>query len=390
MKKTIIFSIILLLNSYVFAENFKITHGPYLCNPTEDGISIVWTTNRPAVSWVELAPDDGSHFYAKEREAHYITKAGRKLATETLHHVRLENLIPGQKYMYRVLSQEVTEWESRNNIKFGKMADTDVYRGKPLGFKMIDKDAKELTFLVLNDIHSKASFMKEICKDVNFNEIDLIFLNGDMSSYIESEEQLFKDYIDTLVTMGASRIPLVYVRGNHETRGRFSHELINYFPTKNMEYYQSFKCGNVNFLMIDCGEDKPDSDVVYLGLADYDAYREKQALWLKDVVETPEYKNASQRIVFSHMPLVGNQLDLWHGNLHLQKTILPILNNANVQLIFSGHNHRYAYHPSKQGIANFPTLINDNQSYVICKVKDNTISVQIGGTGGVVRSLKID
>src|SRR5690606_25542696 len=102
-------------------------------------------------------------------------------------------------------------WESRNNIKFGKMADTDVYRGKPLGFKMIDKDAKELTFLVLNDIHSKASFMKEICKDVNFNEIDLIFLNGDMSSYIESEEQLFKDYIDTLVTMGASRIPLVYV-----------------------------------------------------------------------------------------------------------------------------------------------------------------------------------
>ncbi len=390
MKKNILFVIFLLCSSFLFAEEFKITHGPYLCNPTEDGISIVWTTNRPAVSWVEIAPDDGSHFYAKEREAHYITQAGRKLATKTLHHIRLENLVPGQKYMYRVLSKEVTEWQSKNNIKFGKIADTDVYRGKPLGFKMIEKDAEELTFLVINDIHSKAAFMKEMCKDVDFSKIDLIFLNGDMSSYVESEEQLFKDYIDTLVTMGASRIPLVYIRGNHETRGPFADELINYFPTKEGEYYRSFQYGNTNFLILDCGEDKPDSDVVYLGMADYDAYREKQALWLKDIVETSGLKNAGQRIVFSHMPLVGHEIDLWHGNIHLQQTILPILNNANIQLMFSGHNHRYAYHPSKKGVVNYPTLINDNTSYVICKVKNNAISVQIGGTNGIVRSFKIE
>lgn len=390
MKKIILFAIILFFNSYIFAEDFKITHGPYLCNPTEDGISIVWTTDRPAVSWVEIAPDNGSHFYAQEREAHYITQAGRKLATETLHHVRLENLVPGQKYMYRVISKEVTEWESKSNIKFGKIADTDVYRGKPLGFKLPEKDPKELTFLVLNDIHSKAALMKDMCKGVNFNDIDLIFLNGDMTSYVESEEQIFKDYIDTLVSMGASRIPLIFIRGNHETRGRFSSKLINYFPTENNEYYRSYKCGKVDFLILDCGEDKPDSDIAYLGLADYDAYREKQALWLKNFVETPEFKNASQRIVFSHMPLVGNILDLWHGNLHLQETILPILNNANVQLMFSGHNHRYAYHPAKKGEVNYPTLINDNKSYVLCKVKDNTITVQIGGTEGFVRSFKID
>lgn len=371
------------------AQDFKITHGPYLCNPSETGLSIVWTTNKPAVSWVEIAVDDGSHFYAKDREAHYITHAGRRLATETVHHVRLKNLQPGQKYMYRVLSKEVTEWKSRNNIKFGKMADTDVYRGKPLGFKMVDKNPDELTFLVVNDIHSKAAFMKEMCKDVDFNTIDLIFLNGDMASYTESEDQLFNDYLDALVEMGASRIPLVYIRGNHEARGRFADNLIKYFPTQDGEYYYSFQCANTNFLILDCGEDKPDSDVVYLGLAEFDVYREKQAAWLEDVVQTNEFKNAQQRIVFSHMPLVGNKIDLWHGNLHLQETILPILNKANVQLMFSGHNHRYSYHPTSSEV-HYPTLINDNKSYVLCKVKDNTISVQIGGVNGVARSFNIE
>lgn len=389
MKKNILLGVMIFCSSLLFTQDFKITHGPYLCNPTETGISIVWVTNKPAVSWVEIAPDDGSHFYAKEREAHYITQAGRKVATKTLHHVRLENLIPGQKYMYRVLSKEVAEWQSKNNIKFGRMADTDVYLDKPLSFKMIGKDTKELTFLIINDIHSKAAFMKEMCKDVDFNTIDLIFLNGDMSSYIESEEQLFKDYIDTLIEMGASRIPLVYIRGNHETRGRFADELINYFPTKEGEYYNSFQYGNTNFIILDCGEDKPDSDVVYLGLADYDAYRKKQASWLQGIVQTNAFNNAEQRIVFSHMPLVGNEIDLWHGNIHLQQTILPILNNANIQLMFSGHNHRYAYHP-KSSEVNYPTLINDNTSYVICKVKDGTINIRVGGVNGIIRSFNID
>ena len=44
-------------------EQIKISHGPYLQAMTDSGVSIVWTTNKPATAWVELAPDDGSHFY---------------------------------------------------------------------------------------------------------------------------------------------------------------------------------------------------------------------------------------------------------------------------------------------------------------------------------------
>lgn len=37
-------------------DSIKITHGPYLCDMSTDGVTVVWTTNKPALSWVEVAP----------------------------------------------------------------------------------------------------------------------------------------------------------------------------------------------------------------------------------------------------------------------------------------------------------------------------------------------
>ena len=91
------------------AQDFKITHGPWLCDMTEDGVTVLWTTNKPALSWVEATEDDGRSFYAAEHTRHYETVAGRKQAHKTLHAVRLNNLRPGTKYCYRIFSQEVRE-----------------------------------------------------------------------------------------------------------------------------------------------------------------------------------------------------------------------------------------------------------------------------------------
>lgn len=76
------------------AQDFKITHGPWLCDMTEDGVTVLWTTNKPALSWVEATEDDGRSFYAAEHTRHYETVAGRKQAHKTLHAVRLNNLRP--------------------------------------------------------------------------------------------------------------------------------------------------------------------------------------------------------------------------------------------------------------------------------------------------------
>ena len=102
------------------STDFKITHGPWLCDMTEDGVTVLWTTNKPALSWVEATEDDGRSFYAAEHTRHYETVAGRKQAHKTLHAVRLNNLRPGTKYCYRIFSQEVLEWKHGDNVLYGR------------------------------------------------------------------------------------------------------------------------------------------------------------------------------------------------------------------------------------------------------------------------------
>lgn len=67
--------------------------------------------------------------------------------------------------------------------------------------------------------------------------------------------------------------------------------MIKYFPTSTGTFYYRFNIGKVCFLVLDSGEDKPDSDLEYAGIADYDNYREEETLWLRSVVEENDLSN---------------------------------------------------------------------------------------------------
>ena len=207
------------------AQDFKITHGPWLCDMTEDGVTVLWTTNKPALSWVEATEDDGRSFYAAEHTRHYETVAGRKQAHKTLHAVRLNNLRPGTKYCYRIFSQEVLEWKHGDNVLYGRTVASNVYKRAPFRFRTFPATGTDCSFVILNDIHGRADDMTELCREINFGKHDFVMLNGDMSSSIENEEQLFRDFIDASVNLYASETPILYNRGNHETRGVFADRL---------------------------------------------------------------------------------------------------------------------------------------------------------------------
>lgn len=378
--KNSIFCLFLFISGTIIAqnrENIQITHGPYLCDMSSDGVSIVWTTNKPALSWVELAPDDETHFYGNERTKCFATFAGRKLANDTVHHVRINHLVPGTTYRYRVFSQEVTEWKTNDWVNYGQVASSNVYRKQPLKFTTFNPKADEINFIVINDIHGRSPYMKELFKDVDFSKIDFIVLNGDMSNWVESQEQICKDYIDSCVSIFASETPIVFNRGNHETRGVFADRLMRYFPSRTNNFYYTFNIGKACFMILDGGEDKPDSDIEYGGIADYDRYREEQAKWLEAFTQSDDFLNSSTRIVFLHIPPpVGN----WHGNYHLNRTLMPVLNRSDIDIMFSGHTHRYSYHEKNDQVA-FPILVNDNNSYLKCTIRDNKLSIEIKGVG---------
>ena len=105
--KSIIFGLLLVtfigLNAQ---EKFSLICQPYLQNLTDSTVTVVMATNRPSVAWVEIAPDDASHFYARERPKYFDSLFGHK-NTGTIHRVTVRGLKPDTKYRYRIYAREV-------------------------------------------------------------------------------------------------------------------------------------------------------------------------------------------------------------------------------------------------------------------------------------------
>ncbi|MBX2952550.1 MAG: metallophosphoesterase family protein [Leadbetterella sp.] len=357
-------------------EALKITHLPYIQGLTDSSVTILWTTNRAATGWVELAPDDSSHFYKTERPKFFDSQYGFK-RVGTVHSVELKHLVPGTQYRYRVYSQEVLKHEGVQ-VEYGRTVATGVYRQQPLSFKT-PGPVKTLSFAVVNDIHGRNEVLNTLLDKADLPAMDFVVFNGDMVDNLLSEQQMFDGFMDTAIKRFASEKPMYYARGNHETRGPFAIEYPVYFPTPTGRLYYEFSRGNTGFIVLDCGEDKPDSDIEYSGIVDMDHYRTEQAEWLKKAVEDPKFKNAAYKIVICHMPPFGG----WHGEEEIMSKFVPILNKAGVQIMLSGHFHRQVIRKADQAI-HFPVIVNSNNNALRVDLNETKGSVKIIDQAGKV------
>lgn len=364
----------LLLLFCVSAKGIKVTHGPWICDMDSTGVTIVWVTDVPGISYVEMATDSTDHFYSKTRKRYYAAEAGRRILTDSVHCVRIRGLKPDSKYRYRVVTQALKDWCNDDWVTLGGLAWSDVWKKKPYEFKTYPAKPREITFLVLNDIHERPQFMKELCKNVDLKKLDFVLLNGDMSNRIRSQKHIMDAYLDTCVSMFATDVPLFFNRGNHELRGEFADYLNRYFPTNNGKYYRLQHVAGVDFLFIDSGEDKPDADLEYCGIVECDQYREEQERWLRSLQEEKKI-GKHPIVVFSHMPPT---LKNWHGPLHMQETLTPELNKMNVSVMLSGHLHRFDYQEPNE-VINFPNLVNSNNTYLLCHIANGKMEVDYVG-----------
>lgn len=355
--------------------DINITHGPWLTGMTDNAVTVVWKTDRPALSWVEFAKDTGEHFYADAHERRYDSAHGRRICLDTLHRVRLTGLKPGTVYCYRIFSQVTEGWDYSDYVKLGNIASSSVYKKEPYRFRTFDPDAETVSFFVLNDIHGRSGDMRKMCSGVDFKKYDFVLLNGDMCTVTESEDDMFNGWLDAAVDMFATDVPIVFARGNHENRGRFADSCFRYFPAPGGEFYYRFNVGNTEFIVLDGGEDKPDSDIEYGGIAEFDAYREAESEWLKGVAEN---RTGECRIVFLHIPPTSSS---WHGDRHIQKNFLPALDGEGVSLMLSGHTHRnMLIEPAESH--DYPILVNGNRSSLSVQVGNGNIAVTVAGEDG--------
>ena len=349
----------------------KILHGPYLQNLGEQEVTIVWISDKPSVGWVEMAPDDNSHFYAQERPRIYDTKIGIK-NTSRVHTLKVTGLQPGTRYRYRVCVQEVLKHEGFKVI-YGEMASSDVYTKPACSFTTNNATKKTISFAMVNDIHGQNDLLESLIKQCDLKTTDLILFNGDMVSISNSEEQMFAGFMDKAVELFASNLPMYYCRGNHETRGAMAPYFQDYFNPKENDLFYMFRQGPVCFVVLDCGEDKPDSDVEYYGITNYDDYRTQQAEWLKTALQSDLYKNAPFKVIVCHMPPFGG----WHGEIDIKNKFIPLLNAANPDVYLCGHLHKYIRNDAGKEGVNFPLIVNSNNTLLKAKVEGQRMEIRI-------------
>ena len=79
---------------------------PYLQNPVGNGITVMWETTVPSYCWVEYGTDT-----TRLERARMIVD-GQVVCNNKLHKIRIDGLQPGQKYYYRVCSQEMLLYQA--------------------------------------------------------------------------------------------------------------------------------------------------------------------------------------------------------------------------------------------------------------------------------------
>jgi predicted phosphodiesterase len=307
---------------------------PYLQFPEPDAMTVMWITNKPCFSWVEY----GENGTLPEKT--YTETIGLYQAYNRIHKIRLENLKPNTKYSYRVCSKEIVKFEPYN-VTFGETLESAVYSFTTQGIS-----DKEFSFLIMNDIHDQPETIPFLLNLNKNNPYDLVCFNGDIMNHLDEESQIIKSLIQPCTDTFASEKPFLYIRGNHETRGVFARHLYDYLDTGETPYY-AFSRGPAFFVILDSGEDKVDGDKEYSGLASFDNYRRKQALWLEQQLKSKAAKKAKYRIILMHIPPYhsGN----WHGTLHCREVFGPLFNRYKVDLLIAGHTHRCGFFRPGEG-----------------------------------------
>ena len=349
MKRVLILSCftVLTFNGYAQSDcnsaNERIFRTPiYLQNPATDGITVMWHTHVPCHSWVEFGVDSLN----MQRAQTWIE--GEAVANSTLNRIRLTGLNPGTHYYYRVCSREMIVYKPYQK-EFGETA-----VGKIYSFTTLDNSKTDFTVVVFNDLHDSYPLFDKLLPFVKEIPYNLVIFNGDCIADVQTEDNAIRTIAHYSHGIGANSVPSIYMRGNHETRGAYSPFLWNLLGMMDGHSYGAFSVGDTRFVLLDCGEDKPDDHPVYYGLNDFTRFRKDQAEFLKKEIASKEFQSASRRILMHHIPVYGMGADSF---VPCRDEWGATLAGAPFDLCLNAHTHRFTYIPKGAEGNNFPVVV---------------------------------
>jgi len=312
----------------------------------ENEYQIVWETRQPSAAWVVV---DGVT-YAD-------SLAGNLVLDKTAHKVRVPMEALDAAGGYEINWQHALR--SMNNVAKGS------HKAKSYNFRAPDF-SDGIQIYNLADTHSNLQPGAQTAKYWG-DKLDLLILNGDIIQ--DPQIPAARNFALRLAfeITGGER-PVLYTRGNHETRGAQANDLDRYLGTPSADrWYFTTRLGPLWIAVFDAGEDKLDDHVEYQGLAYYAEYREKQTRFFENVIANAAGEFAAEdveyRLLVSHIPVGRSSA---YGEVQAQWAELA--NQMDIDLALSGHNHSTVYHPPNTfnavGVTlNYPLIIGSRPAH---------------------------
>ena len=285
--------------------------------------------------------------------------------TDKVSQVRLQGLKPATTYYYRIGADRIQYGGGYKMKNLGSEEDPAIYSFTTAGAKA------KAHFCVINDTHVKWPTIERLQEKILSIAPSCVIWNGDASNTeetIEAQMRIFirpeggpKDY--------AARIPYLLCPGNHDFRGWANRHLERVWmfrqgderSSRDWDLGRNFavRLGDVALIGLDTGEDKLDTNPLFAGIFNMAAYREAQALWLKDTLRRKDIASAPFKVAFCHIPLFDPRPDANPGDIApadtdpryktnyaaWQRTCAnlwtPLLQKAGCRLIITGHQHNY-------------------------------------------------
>ncbi len=287
---------------------YEITSTPTVIdNGTE--YSVIFSTNNYGTGYVEY------NYNGKDYKL-YDEMGGRLNSDSKIHSISVpyEHL---RNNTYSVGSTEVFEQYSYGSHR-GKTVNSEKYT-----FKY--NDSENQTFLVISDWHTE---LKDAYKAISHvGDYDSVILLGDATPGVDFEEEVVTNIVEFAGEVTKGTKPVIYARGNHETRGQYAGKLLNSLGLN--EFYYTTDIGPYSFLVLDSGEDKEDSHPEYGGMNNYGQYRADMIDWMKTV----NFEN-DKVITISH------SWQICDVEKELSIAGWDEIDRIGTKLILSGHTHQ--------------------------------------------------
>ena len=290
---------------------FRIDNEASVFESGDDMYTVIWSTTLPGTGYVTYTYDGEDYTLFDEENAAIRSE-------DTIHSVRIPKAhLDNNTYTYH--SQYVGTRRAYVAVK-----------GRTVSSKAVDfkgySGQEKINALVISDIHENPDNAAKAvsCFDV---EPDLIIMNGDEVSFMTAAYK-FKQVLNYAHRFSNGTVPVIYTRGNHENRGEYGSESVRIFKTTTGGNYFTCRYGPIQFVCLDSGEDKSDSDWTYSGLVDYTTYVAEETEWMKSLTLD---EDAQYKICVVHIPNIKNR----YGN-----NWVDILSDMGIDLLVGGHKHR--------------------------------------------------